>query len=276
MDNRLLRTFVVVAETRNFTRAANRLNCVQSAVSMQVKRLEDTVQTRLLERTNREVKLTSQGEIFLRFAHRVLHLTDETLAELGNSAKSGRVRFAATDMSIGFMTEVLQRVKLHHPLVEIELLCMKSRDALEALEADRIDLAFVTQNCGRTGGKLIARMPLAWVSSRKVDVAAMNPLPVALFEPDCIYRKAAISALDKYSLPYRLAYESPSRAGLICIVEAGLALTVLPANCVRGTLRDVSDKLPTLPDLKTYIFGSGASKPSAVQALADALAETLG
>lgn len=275
MDTGLLRTFAVVAETRHFTRAAEQLNCVQSAVSMQIKRLEELLQVRLLERTNRDVRLTPQGEIVLRYAHRVLRLTDETLVELGARAKTGRVRLAATDMSIGFLPPVLGQFKLRHPLIEIELVCMKSRDALKAFEVDRVDLAFVTQSCGRKGGKLITRTPLVWTSSRTADATAADPMPLALFEPDCIYRKAAISALEKNAIAYRLAYESPSRSGLECVVAAGLAVTVLPANCIAGTLRNVSEKLPPLPDLATYVFGATASKPPPVQALAEILVKTL-
>lgn len=275
MDTALLRTFAVVAETLHFTRAAERLNCVQSAVSMQIKRLEDALQVRLLERRRRDVKLTREGEIFLRYTHHVLRLTDEALVELGHSVKSGRVRLAATDMSISFLPPVLEQFRSRHPLVEIELGCMQSRDALEALETGQSDLAFVTQCCGRKGGRLIKRTPLIWTSARTADLLSMDPLPLALFAPDCIYRKAAISALDKHAIPYRLAYQSASRAGLDCVVEAGLALTVLPADRIGSALRDVSNGLPDLPDLQTYVFGAAASKRPAVQALAEALVKTL-
>jgi DNA-binding transcriptional LysR family regulator len=276
LDIELLRAFVVVAETRNFTRAAQRLGRVQSAVSMQIKRLEELLNARLLERSHRSVTLTSQGEVVLRYAHRVMHLTDEALTELGNGARSGRVRFAATDMSIGFLPQVFERFRTAYPLVEIELLCMPSLAALEALEDGRADLAFVTQTCGRKGGKRIARTPLIWVSARSVDLTTIDPLPVALFAPECIYRTAAIEALKKNAIRYRLAYESASRAGLDCVVEAGLAVAVLPEKAISHSLRDVSGKLPALPDLNTYLFARTATKTPAVGALADALIEALG
>jgi DNA-binding transcriptional LysR family regulator len=276
LDIELLRAFVVVAETRNFTRAAQRLGRVQSAVSMQIKRLEELLNARLLERSHRRVTLTSQGEVVLRYAHRVMHLTDEALIELGNGARSGRVRLAATDMSIGFLPQVFERFRTSYPLVEIELLCMPSLAALEALEDGRADLAFVTQTCGRKGGKRIARTPLIWVSAPSVDLTTMDPLPVALFAPECIYRTATIEVLEKSAIRYRLAYESASRAGLDCVVEAGLAVAVLPAKTISRSLRDVSEKLPALPDLKTYLFGRTATMDPVLGALADALIEALG
>lgn len=276
MDIELLRTFTIVAETRNFTRAAERVNRVQSAVSMQIKRLEETLNTRLLERTQRNVALTPEGEIVLRYAHRVLKLTDETLLELGQGPRSGRVRLAATDMSIGFLSPVFERFRTTHPLIEVELDCMESRAALEALEDGRADLAFVTQTCGRKGGKRVTRTPLVWASARSSELTSSDPLPVALFAPGCIYRKAAMEALDKDAIPYRLAYESPSRAGLLCVVEAGLAVTVLPADALGETLRDISGKLPKLPKLKTYLFRRTDETTQAVAALEHALTETLG
>ena len=276
MHTDLLRTFAVVAETRHFTRAAERLNCVQSAVSMQIKRLEEALQVRLLERTRRHVTLTPQGEIFLRYAHRVLHLTDETLIELGYGDKAGRVRLAATDMSIGFLPPVFEHFRLRHPLVEVEFGCMQSREALEALEEDRADLAFVTQVCGREGGTLVAETPLIWAAARAADPAALDPMPLALFAPDCVYRKAALEALEREGVSYRLAYQSPNRAGLNCVAEAGLAVTVLPATAMGDKLRDVSDKLPALPNLKTYVFTVASNRTPAVDALESALIETLG
>lgn len=276
MDIELLRSFAVVAETRNFTRAAERLGRVQSAVSMQIKRLEEALDVRLLDRSHRHAKLTPQGEILLRYAHRVMHLSDEMRLELGQGARSGRVRLAATDMSIGFLPPVFERFRAAHPLVEIELSCMQSRAALEALEEGKADLAFVTQTCGRKGGRTIARSPLVWASARGADLTAIEPLPLALFAPECIYRKAAIAALEKNAIPYRLAYESPSRAGLDCVVEAGLAVTVLPTENILPALRNVSGRLPPLPDLTTYLFGVAAKKAPAVHALAEALIEASG
>ncbi len=276
IDTALLRTLTVVAETRHFTRAAEKLNCVQSAVSMQIKRLEDIMQVRLFERTNRRVELTRDGEIALRYARRVLRLTDETLAELGHEGVSGRVRLATTDMAIRFVPAVLERFARAHPLVEIELLCMASRGALEALEGGDADLAFVTQRCGRSGGRLVKTTPLVWVGAHDSDIADVRPLPVALFGPECIYRDAAIAALEEHGIAYRRAYESPSRAGLECAVKSGLALSVLPVENLGAELRDVSAGLPPLPEMKNYLFGLTAGKPPEVRAFAAAVTETLG
>ena len=151
IDSTLLRTFSVVAETEHFTRAAERLNCVQSAVSMQIKRLEDALQVRLFERRGRGIKLTQEGRILLRFAHRMNRLTDEVLVEMGRRAPPGRVRIGATDITMSYMPRVLERLHAHHPMIDVELHCNRSWEALDALDAGDIDLAFVTQYSNRKG-----------------------------------------------------------------------------------------------------------------------------
>ncbi len=276
IDAGLLRAFVTVAETRNFTRAAERLNCVQSAVSMQIKRLEEALQVRVLNRTSREVRLTREGEIVLRYAQRVMRLTADAMMELGQRVEPGRVRIAATDMSMCFLPQILTEFGKRFPLVQVELSCNRSWEALELLEAGDADLAFVTQRCGRSGGQQIMHRPLVWAAARHSDVPEVDPLPLAIFAPDCIYRKAAIQALDDHGMPFRFAYESTSRAGLDCVVEAGLAVTVLPVDGVSGKLRVLDSGFPALPDLKTYLFHASGSRVSpSVDALADLLLEML-
>lgn len=278
IDAGLLRTFSVVAETRHFTRAAERLNCVQSAVSMQIRRLENTLQVRLLDRGKRGVTLTPEGEILLRHAHRITRLTDETLTEMGRRGASGRVRVGATDISMCYMSRVLERFHARHPMVDVELRCNRSWEALDALEAGEIDLAFVSQVCGRSGGLEVSQSPLVWACATHSEVDERDPVPLALFGPGCIYRKAAIDALEAVGKAFRLAYESPSRAGLDCAVSAGLAVTTVPMDYLDDSLRIVpaaSGGFPELPVLKTYLFGAGSSQSAPVKAFAALLGETM-
>lgn len=278
LDAGLLRTFSVVAETKHFTRAAERLNCVQSAVSMQIRRLEDSLQVRLLTRGRRGVTLTPEGEILLRHAHRMMRLTDETLTEMGRRSARGRVRVGATDISMCYMPQVLERFHARHPMVDVELRCNRSWEALDALEAGDIDMAFVSQECGRSGGRRVSQSPLVWACATHSDVDERDPVPLALFGPGCIYRKAAIDALEAQGKAFRLAYESPSRAGLDCAVAAGLAVTIVPMDYLRDTLRIVRsgpDGFPGLPVLKTYLFVNAVDGSGPVKAFADLLADSM-
>ena len=192
LDIDLLRAFVTVADTRHFRVAAERLNRTQSAVSLQVKRLEAAIGTRLFERNRRMVRLTPAGEDLRGYAGRMLRLNDETLAAFGMPALRGRVRLGATDTSMCFLPPIPARFAGELPLVEMEIRCDRSWEALDALEAGDLDLALVTQPCGRAGGTLVRREPLVWAVAKGSGADAVDPLPLALFGPGCIYRKAGM------------------------------------------------------------------------------------
>ena len=278
IDSALLKTFAVVAETEHITRAAERLNCVQSAVSMQIKRLEDTLQVRLFERRGRGIRLTPEGQILLRFAHRMNRMTDEVLVEMGRRLPPGRVRIAATDITMCYMPRVLERLHAHHPMIDVELHCNRSWEALDALDAGDVDLAFVTQHDNRKGGKKVSRSPLVWACATHADVHTRDPLPLAIFGPGCIYRKAALTALKKRGIAYRLAYESAARSGLECAVEAGLAVTVVPSDLVTPNLRvlrPAQDGFPPLPILNTYAFTKSSNHSSSVNAVLNLIVEAV-
>jgi DNA-binding transcriptional LysR family regulator len=274
----LLRTFVVVSQTRNFTRAAEQLNCVQSAVSTQIRKLEDSLQVRLLERTRRQVNLTDEGRTLLQYAQRILRLKEEVLAEIAVQGITGRVRVGVSDTSMCYLPLVLKAFAQRHPMIDVEMQCSRSWDALDALEAGQVDVAFVTQKCGRQGGAKVSQTPLVWALSAQSTVDELDPVPLAIFAPGCIYRMAAIAALEKAGKSYRLAYESPSRAGLECAVTAGLAVTIIPQDRVDESLRVLThagDGFPVLPVFRTYLFGARGQKSPPIKAFQDIVIQTV-
>jgi DNA-binding transcriptional LysR family regulator len=273
----LLRSFVTVAETRHFTLAAQRLNRTQSAVSMQVKRLEQVVGARLFSRTKRMVRLTAEGEAFRRYANRMLRLNDETLAHFGRPSLQGRVRVGATDTSMCFLPPVLSRFAQAYPLIEFEIRCERSWEALDALDAGEVDLALVTQPCGRTGGETVRRDPLAWAAAQGSVADEIDPLPLALFGPGCIYREAALRALEGHGRAWRHAYNSPSRDGLDVAVSAGLAVTIIPESALPATWRILKPEsgFPDLPDMEILMYRARDDASGPASAFADAVTETL-
>lgn len=273
----LLRSFIAVAETRHFTRASERLNCAQSAVSMQIKRLETLIGTRLFDRTKRTVKLTTNGEVFRRYANRILRLNEETLAAFGGPPLQGRVRLGATDTSMCFLPPVLTRFAQRYPLIELEIRCDRSWEALDALEAGEIDLALVTQPCGRHGGTVVHSEPLVWAAAQGTAIEEVDPLPLALFGPDCIYREATLKALNGIGRPWRHAYNSPSRDGLDVAVDAGLAVTVVPKRALKANWRSLDDSkdLPPLPDMELLLYRTAGDASAPVETLATVIADTL-
>ena len=274
----LLRTFVAVAEAKSFTRAADRLHRVQSAVSMQIRRLEKIVGTRLFHRSRRTVGLTPDGSVLLRHARRMLQFNEEALADFGKSAVQGRVRFGMTDTSMYFLPPVLARFAESHPLVELEFRSDRSWESLAALEAGEIDIALVTQPCGRDGGRVVRKEALVWAAAQGSAADRQDPLPLALFGPGCIYRQAALDALDRLGRSWRHAYNSPSRDGRDSAVMAGLAVTVIPESAMTKDLRalDRRQGFPKLPPIEVLLF-LATNEPSApVAALAKAVVDTLG
>jgi len=267
LDLEVLRAFVTVAETRSFTRAAERLNRGQSAVSMQMKRLEEVTGCRVLERTRRRVDLTPDGAHLLSYARRMLRLNDEALGALDRSARTGRVRVGVTDTSMVYTADILAAFAARCPLVQVEMSCGRSWEALDDLEAGRIDVALVTQPCGREAGRLLKREPLVWVASAGVETEVLDPLPLALFAPGCIYRDAVLERLDAAGRAHRMVYSSPNTLGLSAAVAAGIAVTAVPRSAVPAGLRVLGAEagLPALPDLDLLLyaregaaFGGGA------------------
>ncbi len=270
----LLRGFCAVAETRNFTRAAERLGRVQSAVSGQIKRLEDVVGTRLFDRNRRSVKLTPEGALLLGYAHRILRLNDAALAELGQPAMAGRIRLGVTDTSNCYIPGWLARFAAACPRVQLEIRCLRSWEALDALEAGELDLAVVSQPCGRDGGLSVWREPLVWALARGSVVDDEDPLPLAIFAPGCVYRQAALDALDACGRAWRIAYSSPSRDGLRIAVAAGLAVTVAPESTLNATMRRLgpAEGFPALPEIEILLFTAQQASSGPANMLAAVIA----
>ena len=277
LDIDLLRAFTTVAECRHFTLAAERLQRTQSAVSMQVKRLESRVGARLFERSTRGVRLTADGEAFRRYAQGLLRLNDEALAAFGRPSVQGRVRLGATDTTMCLLPPILSRFAEAYPLVELEIRCERSWEALTALEAGELDLALVTQSCGHTGGELLCREPLVWATARDSAVDELEPLPLALFGPGCVYREAALKALDTAGRSWRHAYNSASRDGLDVAVSAGLAVTATPLSALPSEWRVLgSDRgFPPLPEMDVLLYHATGEASAPVATLADVIAESL-
>lgn len=277
LDIQLLRTLVAVAETKHFTRAAERLDCAQSAVSMQIKRLEQLLGVRLFDRTRRSVRLTSDGELLLRHAHRVLRLNEEMLATFGRQPVEGRVRLGATDTSMCYLPAILSNFAQSYPLIELEIRCDRSWEALDALEAGEVDLAFVTQPGGRTGGRVVRREPLVWAVSRESAADQQDPVPLAIFAPGCIYRKAALEALAAHGVKWRHAYNSSSRDGLDVAVSAGLAVTMIPESALGRKLRVIGleQGFPPLPHIEIFLHQPAGELSAPVATLAQAIIDTL-
>ncbi len=266
LDIDQLRTFVAIADTGNFTRAAGMVSKTQSAVSMQMRRLEDRIGKPIFERDGRGSRLTEEGERLLGYARRMIQLNDETVAAFDDAELTGAVRLGLPDdYADRFLPEILGRFARSNPRVEVSVVCEQSTRLFEMIRAGEVDLAIVT-NCGEGPVEVIRREPLFWVTSAQHAVAQEEVLPLAFFRPPCVWRGVAIESLAAAGRKFRVLYQSGNATGLSAAVVAGLAVTVLPELALRPGMRVVGEGegFPRLPMCEIGLVRPQHARDSAV------------
>ena len=256
LDIDLLRSFVAIAETGVLGQAAARVGRTQSALSMQMQRLEGIVEQPLLHRTGRGVTLTATGERLLVRAGELLRQHDEALAELRGEQLSGVLRFSCPDdYAVVFLPYLLQSFASLHPRVQLEVMCAPTPRLHELLARHAVDLALVSvpvsSATGAAGDDVIRHEPLVWVAHRDGVAASRAPLPLALGAPDAMDHRLPRQALEAVGRAYRLAYASSSLSGLVGMARSGQAVIVLTRTAVPDDLQILSSDhgLPELPSV---------------------------
>ena len=250
LDLDLVRTLVTIASVGNFTRAAETLRRQQSTISLQVQRLEDALGQKLINRTPRSVRLTSEGEMFLGHARRLLDLNDEVVARVNEPHMQGVVRLGTPeDFATRHLPSVLARFAQAYPAVALEVTCDLTLNLLDRFRKGAFDVALIKrERISDAGGIRVWREPLVWVRADRDFWASEGQLPLVVSPAPCVYRKRATEALDRARRPWRIAYTCGSLAGSLAAVKAGLGMTVLPKDMVPPDLHIIDGK--PLPDLK--------------------------
>lgn len=249
LDPDLLRAFVAVADQRSFTRAAVMLNRTQSAVSMQIKRLEDRLGVELFNRTKANVDLSSAGEGLLGYARRILTLNEEAVGRLAEHKVEGMVRLGVMDDYGTFIVPpLLASFLAGYPRIHIEMETGLT-SSMPARLGEAYDLVIAMHPEGRGAGEFLRREQAVWATSASQPVEQQEPLPVALYPQGCLFRKWAIEALDAAKRTWRLAFVSHSLAAVESVAAQGLAVTVVKAGTFPPKLRPLSDRdgMPRLP-----------------------------
>lgn len=262
-DLDVLRTFVTGVEFNSFAKAADRLGRSTSAVSAQLKKLEEQVGSPVLAKAGRGLALTPVGEALLGHARHLLQLNDDIFATLHASQLQGAVRLGLQeDFGEHLLGEVLQRFARLYPMAQLEVRLGRSGELQGLIEADRIDLALVWENATRTPySARIGETAMCWIGARNGPaLAAQSPLPLVLFDSPCVLRSIATRVLDDAQMAWRVALTSPSVAGIWAAVGAGLGITVrtrigLPAHL------QVLQELPALPPLG-YVLHYASEQPA--------------
>lgn len=272
LDIDQLRTFIAIADTGSFTRAAEVVNKTQSAVSMQMKRLEERLERPVFARDGRASKLTEDGQRLLDYARRIVKLNVETLAAFSDAALSGRVRLGVPDdYADRYLPDIMARFSRVYPAVELSVICEPTVDLLERIDANELDLAIVTNCYSKRPSETFRNERLLWVGSARHSAHAEEPLPLALGRPTCAWRRIACERLDAIGRRYRLLYSSSNVGAVAAAVLAGLAVSVLPESGLRPGMRVLSsnDGFPELPSCRIGLVRNAHE----TSALADALAE---
>ncbi len=250
LEPNLLRSFVAIAEAGSFTTAARRVHRTQSAVSMQIKRLEEVLGRELFTRDSRTVTLTPDGELLLGHARRILRAHQEALAAFDGDTVAGEVTIGAPDDYAGtFLPRILARFGETHPRVQVNVVCRSSAELLPYLAEGTVDLALVTQGVGGDESVLVHHEPLVWVSSVNHRPYEQDPLPLAVFDSSCLFRRWALERLQRVGRATRIAYTSVSIAGIYAALDAGLAVSVLLRCNLHAGLRALTEAegFPPLP-----------------------------
>ena len=267
-----LRTFIAIAETGSFTKAADVVHKTQSAVSMQMKRLEERLQRAIFARDGRASKLTEDGQRLLDYARRIVKLNVETIAAFSDAALSGRVRLGVPDdYADRYLPEIMARFSRSHPAVELSVICEPTVDLLERIDGNELDLAIVTNCESRRASETFRHERLLWVGSNRHSVHTQERLPLALGRPTCVWRRMAVERLEAMSRPYHILFSSSNNGAAAAAVLAGLAVSVLPESGLRPGMRVLTsaDGFPELPSCRIGLLRN----PHETSALADALAE---
>jgi DNA-binding transcriptional LysR family regulator len=281
LDSSLLRAFVTVAETGAVGVAAARLARTQAAVSMQLRRLEEELGQRLLDRSPRGVQLTEAGHLLLPYAHTILGAGADARRALGAGQVSGTVRLGMLeDIAVGRLPRALRRFSIAYPQVALEIVVDSSAALSNRLADGSLDVVVGDPALVDAAPLLTWTQPLFWVGARGFGRDARAPLPVVAFGDACLWQQQVLTALRRAGIAWRIVCTSTSLPAVQSAVEAGLGVSVLLDGNIRSESMRVLGHAEGLPDAPTADFGlfmrevSGA-QAAAVQTLQTFLCEEL-
>tara|TARA_R110002096_G_scaffold16106_57_gene55379 strand:- start:546 stop:1436 length:891 start_codon:yes stop_codon:yes gene_type:complete len=248
-----LRTLVAVIEEGGFSAAAKRVGRTQSAISLQIAKLEERLNAKLLERTSRSVSVTPAGEIFLSYARRILELSDEALLAVSAPEEKTLLRVGFAEyLAPRHLPNLLATFRRAHPNCELSLILGMGVDLFPLLDEGKLDLVFAGPEA--ENGTLLWEEELAWtgpgedVANATLGEEEGTPLELVLMHPPCSYRQIAFDSLTKVGQPWKMSIEANSVQAVQSAIRAGLGVSVLPRSAVAEDLNFLSgESLPELP-----------------------------
>jgi DNA-binding transcriptional LysR family regulator len=278
LDLTALRSFITVAETGGVTKAAHHLHLTQSAVSMQLKRLEESLNQPLLDRSGRGVTLTNQGEQLLSYGRRMMALNDEVMARMTDDAFEGEVRFGVpADIIYPNIPNILQRFDRAYPRVRVKLYTSYTRKLKAMIDSGDLDLILTTEDeCGAPG-ETISMQRLIWVGAPGGTAFRTRPLRLA-FERNCLFRPWVQRALDESGIAWEMAVDTNATRTVEASVSADLAVHALLECAVSKHLEPITHgaTLPDLPSTRINMYRAVSAKGALVDALEEMVRNAYG
>lgn len=272
LDLTALRSFVAVADTGGVTKAAGVLHLTQSAVSMQLKRLEEALGSQLLDRANRSVTPTAEGEQLLSYARRMLALNDEVWARLTAQEFEGAITLGVPhDIIHPYIPPVLRDFAQAFPRMQIKLISAPTRDLRDMFARGTIDMIVTTEEQPGPGGEVLVDMPLIWLGAEGGTAYKQRPLPVA-FCSRCIFRSGVLRQLDETQTAWEMVVDSDLDNAVEAVVSADLAISAAIKGFTSHGSRPVPDTsgLPELGSTKIILYAQ-PSEETVTAVLADML-----
>ncbi|MGF9691600.1 LysR family transcriptional regulator [Rhizobium sp. 0TCS1.26] len=254
LDNDVLKTFVAIADTGNFSTAAEAVLRTPSAVSMQIKKLEEQLRVTLFLRDARSVSLTPHGEMLLSYARRMIALSNEAVSRFIMPELSGVVRLgAADDIAERLLPGILKNFGSKFPGIMVDVTVDMSLKLRRRMEEQRLDLALVNFSNHSTTlpGEIVYQDKLVWAGARCGTAHLRDPLPISIWEEGCIWRQAAVNALERMKRPYRISYLSANTMAQRAAVLSDLAIAPFPRSYITEDMAVLGVK-EGLPDLMTF------------------------
>lgn len=270
LDIDQLHTFVAIVDTGSFTRAADKVFKTQSAVSMQMRRLEERLGKSLFVKDGRTNRLSEEGERLLGYARRMIRLNNETIAAFDDHKLEGSIRIGTPDdYADRYMPGIIARFAKSNPNVELYIECETSYELSARLQRGELDVALVTHNPSERTSEVVRTEPLYWVTSMNHMVHEDTPLPLALGRRSCRWRSLACAALDAAEREYQILFTSWSATVVASAVLSGLAVSLLPECAVRPGMRILSpsEGFPALAPAQIGLM----KRPGAPTALVNAI-----
>ncbi|UKA62561.1 LysR substrate-binding domain-containing protein [Arthrobacter sp. FW306-04-A] len=269
-----LRSFLAVAETLSFTKAAERLGLAQPTVSQHVRKLETAAKRALVARDTRDVRLTDNGDAMAGFARNILAAHDSAARYFSGSAMRGRLRFGtADDLAITGLPRILREFRQLYPQINLELTVSQSDQLYKRLNAGQLDLVFVKWVGEAKDGTVVRHDNFAWVGVEQTVLDPASPVPLICYPAPSVSRKLAIDALEAMGRTWRVTCSTKQIAGVLAAVRAGIGVAVMPSSLVPEDLTVITRRfgLPPVGEVDFTLIRNPLANAEVVEALTQAI-----